>query len=72
LRAVVDRIEGAVAVLLVGERETLQLPVEELPPGTREGAVLTLLLRADPEATCDALESTRARIARLKDLSKKR
>ena len=51
-RASVDRIEGERAVLLLGERGERQivLPVDLLPPGTREGDVLQLTIAADAEA----------------------
>lgn len=50
-RASVDRIEGDRAVLLVGERGERQivLPLDLLPPGTREGDVLQLGIETDPE-----------------------
>jgi hypothetical protein len=45
-RIVVDRIEGTVAVLQVGE-ETVHLPVSVLPDGAGEGSVLLLSLAAE-------------------------
>lgn len=73
MRAVVDRIEGETAVVLVGEGEsTIHLPVSELPPGAREGSVLKLWLTVDRQATEEALEQARKRIQRLKELSRGR
>jgi hypothetical protein len=45
-RVYVDRIEGDRAVLLFGDegRESGSVPAWLLPPGTREGAALDLLL----------------------------
>jgi len=45
-RIVVDRIEGTVAVVQVGD-ETIHLPVSVLPQGSGEGSVLTLTLADD-------------------------
>jgi len=52
LEAVVDRIvDGARAVLLVGDDETeLVVPVALLPEGAGEGAVVTLTLGLDAAA----------------------
>ena len=48
---IVDRVEGELAVVLVGDL-TLDLPLAALPPGVREGARLRLelLVAADPAA----------------------
>ena len=49
--AVVDRIEGEVAVLLVGEDEVkVDFPKKYLPRGTKEGSVLDLSLGLDIKA----------------------
>ena len=66
-RAFVDRVEGDKAVLLVGEKEehTVVLPAEYLPEGVGEGAVLTLIVRYEPELTAEASEETRRLIRKL-------
>ena len=48
---IVDRVEGELAVFLVGDL-TLDLPLAALPPGVREGARrrLELLAAVDPAA----------------------
>ena len=47
-RAVIDRFEGALAVLLVGEEEReLNAPREQLPAAAREGDWLRIELLAD-------------------------
>jgi hypothetical protein len=56
VRAFVDRIEGEMAVLLLGENEDTEvvLPASFLPEGGGEGAVLIVELRFDPEETARA------------------
>ena len=68
LRAVVDRIvDGAIAVLLVGDDEVeLTVPVERLPQGAGEGSVLTLALALDAEAGAERLSELGARLDRLR------
>lgn len=67
MRAVVDRIEGEVAVLLLGDEEIkVDLPVRYLPTGAKESSILRLSLELDQVATDDALERARQRIGRLK------
>ncbi|MBL8615144.1 MAG: DUF3006 domain-containing protein [Deltaproteobacteria bacterium] len=62
---IVDRIEGELAVVLVGEL-SVDLPLAALPPGVREGARLRLELRpaADPAAAAER----QARLAAQSDL----
>ncbi len=51
-KAVVDRIEGATAVVLVGEAETpVDIPVMLLPDGVQEGSHLRAAWQLDPKAT---------------------
>ncbi|MDP2873613.1 MAG: DUF3006 family protein [Bacillota bacterium] len=72
IRVVVDRIENGVAVLLVGSDEIrLDLPLDLLPPGTREGSLLRASFELDAGATEIALADARARIERLRMLSRK-
>jgi len=58
MRAMVDRIEGTLAVLISCDDELvrLNLPVSLLPPGTREGDIVTLSIGRDEEATRAAKE----------------
>jgi hypothetical protein len=44
----VDRIEGQVAVVEL-DSHTIDLPLALLPPGTKEGSVLKLVLDVDSE-----------------------
>jgi hypothetical protein len=56
MKATVDRIEGGIAVLIDREDDTrhISIPVPLLPPGSREGDVITLTLERDEEATAVA------------------
>jgi hypothetical protein len=57
-----DRFEGKskqIAVLLTDDGETLNLPRSILPPAAKPGAVLTLSLEYDAEATRKLAEQTR-------------
>lgn len=50
MKAVIDRIEGNYAALLVGEDETkVDLPIYLLPEGAKEGRWMTLTLELDKE-----------------------
>jgi len=53
VRAYLDRIEGKVAVLFLGEREEdeVHLPKKYLPSGAREGDVLSISIQVDRAAT---------------------
>nr|WP_321353260.1 DUF3006 domain-containing protein [uncultured Methanoregula sp.] len=68
MKAAVDRIEGPVAVLIAceGEPARISVPVSLLPPGTREGDVVTLTLERDEAATKAAKETVSGLIEKLK------
>ena len=52
MNAVVDRISDGIAVLLFGEEESqINLPVEFLPEGTREGHWLDVEFRINEKLT---------------------
>lgn len=64
LRAVIDRFEGDLAVVLVGDEEyRLDVPRRFLPPGAREGDVLALGWEIDRRET----EARRERVRGLID-----
>jgi hypothetical protein len=72
IRVVVDRIEEGTAILLIGDSEArLDLPLALLPPGTREGSLLSLSFKLDEPATEQLIETVQARIERLKRLSRR-
>ena len=52
-RIVVDRIEGSVAVLEVAG-QIFEVPVQLLPPGVAEGAVLGLHIESSARSTVSA------------------
>jgi hypothetical protein len=60
---VVDRIEGALAVLVADDRSTTEVPVSALPKGVREDDVLRVPVRAArpdwSRAVVDAVERRR-------------
>lgn len=55
IRAFVDKIEGNVAVLLLGEDESVKAewPVSMLPNGVKEGVVLRLGFSVDEHAAME-------------------
>lgn len=66
-----DRVEGSVAVLLVGEKQMpLNLPANRLPAATREGDWLKLTMSSgevvaiqpDPEETTRRRQRVQARL----------
>ncbi len=67
LKAVVDRIEGDIAVLIPCDDETIRLtlPLSLLPPGTGEGAILSITLDRDDPGTDAARQRLVDRIERL-------
>ena len=70
MRAVIDRFEGNLAVLLFGERGlAVTLPRELLPPGAGEGDILRVSLEKDPEATREQREKTAGLLKKLRDKS---
>ena len=70
MKVTIDRIEGTVAVLILCEDESVRVnvPVSLLPPGCREGDVLTIRIERDRAAT----EAARERVAGLIEKLKKR
>jgi len=63
VRVVVDRIEGDLAVLEVGGKGIVEWPMEFLPRGLKEGAIL------DVEFTINK-EAEREQRAKISDLQK--
>jgi len=50
IKAVVDRIEGEMAILLL-EKKSILWPLKALPRGCREGDIISIDLRIDKGAT---------------------
>jgi hypothetical protein len=67
MKAAVDRIEGPVAILISCGDEPAQMsvPASLLPPGTREGDIVTLTFERDEEATKASKERVGGLIGRL-------
>lgn len=51
-----DRVEEGVAVLVSDDGQRLLVHAELLPPGIREGHVVSLRLEPEPEETAERLE----------------
>ena len=70
MKVTIDRIEGTVAVLIACEDETMRVnvPVSLLPPGCREGDILTIRFERDGAAT----EAAQERVSGLIEKFKKR
>jgi len=68
MKVTIDRIEGTVAVMISREDESVRVnvPVSLLPPGCREGDILTIRIERDVEATETARERVSCLIEKLK------
>lgn len=68
MKATLDRIEGSKAVLLIRDEERIKvdLPIELLPAGSKEGDILDITIQRDEKATGDARIRTSDLIERLK------
>ena len=68
MKVTIDRVEGTVAVLISREDESVRgnIPVSLLPPGCREGDILTILIERDRAATKAAQERVSGLIEKLK------
>jgi len=70
MKVTIDRIEGTIAVLISREDESVRVnvPFSLLPPGCREGDILTIRIERDRAAT----EAAQERVADLIEKLKKR
>jgi len=68
----IDRIEGTVAVLISCQDESVRanVPVSLLPPGCRDGDILTIRIERDLPATNAARGRVSALIEKLKNKKK--
>lgn len=68
MRATIDRMEGGIAVLVSRDDPDVRitLPVSVLPPGSREGDILSITLERDDAATAAAKAETAALLGHLK------
>ncbi len=74
-KAVVDRFEGELAIVLIdGKRHHIEIPLEQLPPGIREGDHLQIerhddqiiYIQSDDEATDEARQRIAEKLDRLR------
>lgn len=70
-KAVIDRIESGVAVVLVGEEEEqIHVPQSLLPKGAKEGDHLIAQWELDPQSTDAARERVSNLLERLRNKSR--
>jgi hypothetical protein len=71
MKATIDRIEGELAVLLVGDgRIKVNMPLALLPEGCKEGDILNISIERDLEATRQARERVSILIEKLRNKGK--
>jgi len=68
MKAVIDRIENEIAVLLIGEEEKTRVnfPITLLPEECKESDVLNISIERDTAATQQAKERTSSLMEKLK------
>ena len=68
MKATIDRIEEGVAVLISTEEEQVRMtvPVSLLPPGVKEGDVLSIAIERDEGATAASKDRVSSMIEKLK------
>ena len=68
MKAVIDRIEGKLAVLLMGEDGSVKvnMPAILLPDESREGDVLDITIMKSEKATVEAKDRSKSLIEKLK------
>jgi hypothetical protein len=68
MKAVIDRIENEIAVLLIGEDGKIRVnfPLSLLPDGSKESDILNISIERDTKATQQAKERTSSLMEKLK------
>jgi hypothetical protein len=68
MKAVIDRVEGKLAVLLIGEDGSIKvnMPLILLPEGCKEGDVLNITINRNENATQSAKDQSKNLIEKLK------
>jgi Protein of unknown function (DUF3006) len=69
MKMTIDRMEGTVAILISRQDESVRVnvPVSLLPPGSREGDILTIRIERDLPATNAARGRVSGLIEKLKN-----
>lgn len=68
MHAVIDRFEGDLAVILVGDEEIkVNIPKKLLPKGAKEGSWLKVSFELDPDATKKQEEKVSALLQKLRN-----
>ncbi len=72
MKAIIDRIEEGLAVLLIqpDEQQELHWPVKYLPKEAKEGSVLNIRVEVGQEETKERLDKSRSLIDKLKNKNK--
>jgi Protein of unknown function (DUF3006). len=68
-KVTIDRVEGNLAVLLVREKESIQIdfPLSLLPVGSKEGDILAINIARDEKETENAKKRVSSLIEKLKN-----
>jgi hypothetical protein len=68
MKATIDRIEGKMTVLLMGEdgKAKVNMPLSLLPKGCKEGDILDITIVRDEKATRETKEQVSSLIEKLK------
>ena len=64
MRAIIDRVEDGVAVLIFETGGRAYVPADQLPPGAGEGTVLRINLQVDANANASEIEALIDRLRR--------
>lgn len=64
MRAIIDRLEDGVAVLVFESGGRAYVPADQLPPGAGEGTVLRITLNVDTDANASEIASLIDRLRR--------
>lgn len=63
MKFTVDRFEGDIAIIELGNGKVIDCPKELLPPNTKEGSIITITV--DETATKEKLKENTERLNRL-------